>query len=199
MAQLKKIDILGYIKLLRILYGEKAYDLEQEDLDKLVTYWYNQLKDYPKEIVDRALQSHTNTCEFAPTIAHILKKIKGMEESLGKDENGLWEELEGVLYEVYSNSYKYKFASGSLYMERNKEIYENLSPEIKAYVRNCGQLVALANADERTLSIEKGRFLNNLPKIKERVKYQEMLPNEYKQLVNGIAEKMKLENKLGEK
>lgn len=199
MTQLKRSDVVSYLAFLRLNYGEKAYNYSEQDLGKYIQYWYSQLKDYPKEVVDKAIQQAINTCEFAPTIAHILKIIKGMEESMGKDENALWSELESVLYDVYNNSSKYKFASGQKYMEANREIYENLSPEIKLYVKNCGQLVALANADDKILSIEKGRFLNSLPKIRERVKMQELLPSEYKNLLGDFSNKLRIENIIGEK
>lgn len=199
MKELKKSDIVSYLAFLRLNYGEKAYNYNESDLAKVIQYWFSQLREYPKEVVDKAIQQAINTCEFAPTIAHILKTIKCMEESMGKDENALWGELEGVLYEVYDNSTKYKYASGEKYMEANREIYENLSPEIKLYVKNCGQLVALANADDKILSIEKGRFLNSLPKIRERVKMQELLPSEYKNLLGDFSNKLRIENIIGEK
>ena len=198
MTQLKRSDVVSYLAFLRLNYGEKSYNYTESDLNKFVTYWYSQLKDYPKEVVDKAITQSINTCEFPPTIAHILKIIKSMEESMSKDENALWGELEGVLYEVYDNSTKYKYASGKEYIEANRQIYEKLSPEIKLYVKNCGQLVALANADDKTLSIEKGRFFNSLPKIKERVKMQELLPNEYKNLLGDFSNKLRIENKIGE-
>ena len=196
MTQLKKSDIVSYLAFLRINYGERAYNYNERDLTKLVSYWYSQLKEYPKEIVDNAIKQAVNTCEYAPTIAHILKIVGNMEQSLTKDENELWSELEGVLYQVYDNSTKYKYASGDFWIEQNRRIYESLSPEIKAYVKNCGQLVALANADETRLSVEKSRFFNNLPKIRERVKYQELLPQEYKNFIEDFSNKLKLENKI---
>ena len=112
MTQLKKSDIVSYLAFLRINYGERAYNYNESDLTKLVSYWYSQLKDYPKEIVDKAIQQSINTCEYAPTIAHILKIVGNMEQSMSKDENELWSELEGVLYQVYDNATKYKYASG---------------------------------------------------------------------------------------
>ncbi len=195
MTKLKKSDVVSYIAFLRLNYGENTYNYSESDLHKYVNYWYAQLSEYPKEIVDTAIKQAINTCEFAPTIAHILKIISSMEQSLGKSESELWGELEGVLYQVYDNSTKYKYASGQKYMEENRLIYENLSPELKAYVRNCGQLVALANADDTTLSVEKSRFITALPKIREREKYQAILPNEFKQLVNETANKNLLDIK----
>jgi hypothetical protein len=196
MTELKKSNVVSYIAFLRLNYGEKAYNYNESDLNKYVNYWYSQLKDYPKEVVDKAIQGCINTCEFAPTIAHILKFIRSMNESLAQDEIALWGELESVLYEVYDNSTKYKYASGEKYIEANRRIFDNLPNEIKAYVKNCRQLVALANADEKTLSIEKGRFINALPKIREREQMQALLPQEYKELINQVGNKFLLQNKI---
>lgn len=121
-----------------------------------------------------------------------------MEESLEKSGIELWTELEDVFYDVAKNASKYYYSDGYKAMERNREIYASLSPEIKAFVKNCGQLVELATSEQKVINIEKGRFLNNLPQIRERAKYQELIPNEFKQLTRGIVKSLQLEKK-GEK
>ena len=195
MTPLKKSNVVSYIAFLRLNYGEKSYNYNEEDLEKLTQYWYTQLKPYPKEIVDKAIINCVNTCKIPPTIAHILEIIRNMEESMQKSGIELWTELEDVFYDVANNASKYYYSDGYLSMEKNREIYNNLSPELKTYVKNCGQLVALATAEQKTRDIEKGRFMNNLPEIRKRAKFQEMLPNEFKNLIDSTAKNLQIERK----
>lgn len=171
-------DVLQYLTMIRINF-ENAYKTQTKEEKKLLLKsWYAILKDYPKEVCDQAVINAIKNAEFAPRIGSIVKEIEKMQVAYEKTAEELWAELTGVLREVRDCAYRFRFT----YVEENgktqgenaririKEIYNNLSPEIKDYVRNDFTLLEIADLTDQQLNYEKGRFLKTIPQIKERAK-----------------------------
>lgn len=171
-------DVLEYLTIIRINF-ENAYKSQtQEEQKLLLKSWYAILKDYPKEVCDKAVINALKNAEFAPRIGSIVKEIEKMQVAYEKTAEELWAELTGTFREVSDCAYRFRFN----FIERNgktqgenarirlKEIYNSLSPEVKDYVRNESTLIELADLTDNQLNFEKGRFLKTIPQIKERVK-----------------------------
>lgn len=178
MRQVTIDDVLEYLTIIRINF-ENAYKSQtQEEQKLLLKSWYAILKDYPKEVCDKAVINALKNAEFAPRIGSIVKEIEKMQVAYEKTAEELWAELTGVLREVSDCAYKFRFnfieSNGKTQGEnariRLKEIYNNLSPEVKDYVRNESTLIELADLTDSQLNFEKGRFLKTIPQIKERAK-----------------------------
>ena len=195
MAPITPQDINKYIAMIRINF-EHAYKT-QDDAERqmLIKSWYAILREYPKEICDKAVIEaikYTRSKDYAPRIGDIVERIEKMREAYEKSSEELWAELTDTFYEVSSCAYKFRFnfveSNGKTQGEnarlRVEKIFNNLSPELKEYCRNSGGLVELANADGQ--QYEKGRFMKTIPQIKQRIKIRQSTP-ELATLLEGGA------------
>lgn len=188
-------DVNKYIATIRINF-ENAYKTQtDEEREILIKSWYVILKDYPKEIVDKAVINSIKYAKFAPRIGDIVEQIEKLCEAYEKGDEELWAELTGVLREVSRNrhSYSYTFidangkTQGDNARQRNKDIFENLSPELKAYCSNLSGLIALAEYTAEEINYEKGRFLRVMPTIKQRAKTRGETPAQLAVLIQGLS------------
>ena len=195
-------DVNQYITMIRINF-ENAYKTQTaEEREMLLASWYAILKDYPKEICDKAVINAIKHAEFAPRIGTIVKEIEKMQVAFEKDDAELWAELTGTLREVRECAYRFRFT----YVEANgltqgdnarlrvKELFNNLAPELKDYCRNESGLIDLARLDTEQLGYEKGRFIKTMPQLKERAKTRGQLGDNLTLLIQGMSNKFLLEN-----
>lgn len=195
MTQITLQHINQYLAMIRINF-ENAYKT-QSDIERqmLIKSWYEILKEYPKEVCDRAVISAIRNAEFAPRIGSIVKEIEAMQEALQKPENELWSELMGVLRRVASNAYYYRFnavqenglTQGQIARMDNEKIFENLSPELKSYLCNLQGLVDLTYMTDDDLSYERNRFSKTLPQLRQRAKIRQSLPDGLAGVLQGLA------------
>lgn len=168
MTKLNPKDVLDLLKLIRINF-ENAYNFKSEDEAKiLVAFWYDSLKEYPKEVVCQAVGNAIKRSEFAPKIANILNEIKVLNSLNEKTNIELWSELDGALSEVYDAAQYLRYPQhfeGAY--EAITEIYNALSDEIKLFVVNVSSLVEIATMDAENKKFEKARFLKVMPSLKE--------------------------------
>ncbi len=178
--ELNKSEIVKIISAIKIQCPETLQYRNETEFDILVDMWFEILKDYPKEIVWAAVRNALKNTVYQKQnwIGAINQEIEKMQVAYEKDENELWAELTGVLREVNDCAYKFKFnyveanglTQGENAYNRVKEIYGNLSPELKEYIRNEKGLIDLGNCTLQELNFEKGRFLKTMPTIKQRAK-----------------------------
>lgn len=203
MTQLTINDVNQYITMIRINF-ENAYKAQTaEEREMLLASWYAILKDYPKEVCDAAVINAIKNAEFAPRIGSIVKEIEKMQRAYEKTEAELWGELQGCLREVSSCAYRFRFnfieANGLTQGEnariRVKEIFNNLSPELKEYSRNVNGLIELAQLDGEQMSFEKGRFNKMMPQLKDRAKTRAQIGGgNLSGLIQGLSNNFLLEN-----
>lgn len=195
MTAIQPTDINKYITTIRINF-ENAYKTQtDEEREILIRSWFVILKDYPKEIVDKAVINSIKYAKFAPRIGDIVEQIEKMCEAYEKSDEELWAELTGVLREVSRNRYAYNYTfidangktQGDNARQRNKDIFERLSPELKAYCSNLSGLIALAELTTDELNYEKGRFLRVMPTIKQRAKTRDEIPAQLAVLIQGLS------------
>ena len=200
MTPIQPTDINKYITTIRINF-ENAYKTQtDEEREILIKSWYAILKDYPKEIVDKAVINSIKYAKFAPRIGDIVEQIEKLCEAYEKGDEELWAELTGVLREVSRNRYRYCHTfidpngktQGDNARQRNKDIFENLSPELKAYCSNISGLLALAELTTEDLNYEKGRFLRVMPTIKQRAKTRDETSPQLAVLIQELTSKFTL-------
>lgn len=169
--KIAKSDIIRIFGLIKAAYDNAFVNKTENEINVLKEFWYDSLKDYPKELVFAAVKSAIQTSEFAPKISTVLNEIKKLTEAGKKTNVELWAELEDTFYSVYRASlylrYEqyHKWASDKL-----KQIYEGLSEEIKLYVVNIStlkELAELANrSEDDSIKYEKARFLKLMPDLR---------------------------------
>lgn len=214
MTPIQPTDVLKYITMIRVNYPDAFTFFNANDMDKyfntgeetetsaLIKSWYAILKDYPKEICNKAVINAIKHFEYGkyPKINDILKEIEKMRVAYEKSDEELWAELTGVLREVSRNRYAYGYTfidtngktQGDNARQRNKDIFERLSPELKAYCSNLSGLIALAELTTDELNYEKGRFLRVMPTIKQRAKTKEETPAQLAVLIQGLSKQFAL-------
>lgn len=194
-------DVNQYITMVRINF-ENAYKTQTtEEREMLLASWYAILKEYPKEICDKAVIQAIKYAKFAPRIGDIVEQIEKMQVAFEKTEAELWAELTRCLREVSECVYRFRFTfvenngltQGENARLRVKELFNNLSPELKEYCRNESGLVELARLDSDQISYEKGRFIKTMPQLRERAKTRGQLGNNLTLLIQGMGNKFLLE------
>lgn len=178
--QITKSETVKVITAIKVQCPEALPYRNESEFDILVEMWHDILKEYPQEVVWQAVRNALKNTVYQKQnwIGAISQEIDKMQMAYEKDENELWAELTGVLREVSNCAYKFNFN----FVERNgktqgenarlrvEEIFNNLSPELKDYIRNKGALIELADLPDQQLNYEKGRFLKVMPQIKERAR-----------------------------
>lgn len=178
--QLTKSEIVKIITAIKIQCPETLPYRNESEFDLLVDMWHEILREYPAEIVWVAVRNALKNTVYQKQnwIGAINQEIEKMQVAYEKDENELWAELTMVMREVSDCAYRLRFN----FVERNgktqgenasirlKEIFNNLSPELKNYVRNTGTLIEISNLTDEQLQYERGRFMRTIPQIKQRAK-----------------------------
>lgn len=201
MTQLTINDVNKYIAMIRINFDNAYRAHTDEEREMLLASWYAILREYPKEVCDKAVINAIKYAKFAPRIGDIVEQIEKMQVAYEKTEAELWAELQGCLREVRRCAYMFGFtyveANGLTQGEnarlRVKEVFSNLSPELKEYCRNESGLIELARLDSDQISYEKGRFNKTMPQLKERAKTRGQLNDSLTLLIQGMSNKFLLE------
>ena len=118
-----------------------------------------------------------------------------------KSTEELWAELKGVLRRVSDNMYRYRFTfveangktQGENARQRNEQIFEALSPELRAYCQNLRGLSEIAEYTDEQLNYERGRFMRTMPTIKERARTRYETGDKLAGLIQGLAGRFALE------
>lgn len=190
MTALTLEDINRYITTIRVNF-ENAYNVQtKEERAMLYKTWYACLKEYPKEIVDKAVLNAIKHAKFAPRIGDIVEQIESLRKAYEKTDAELWESLTRVLPEVGRVMYfgtQRSWYNGRL-IDPNEEvnrIYAGLDPLLQDYIGGVSGLVTLARAE--TLEYEKSRFLKTVPTLKARAQTRHETGDKLAALVEGMA------------
>lgn len=192
MAELKKSDVISYIAMIKMNY-DSAYNLAEEELNTLSEFWFKTLQVYPKEVVDQAFRNVLQSCTYPPRLANIYNEIKRLQSLVEKTDEELWSDLAATFQAVEHNADGYKYTakddSGKpewqRCMESNQRIYDGLSPELKAYVRNVSELIEIARKDDEGRSIERAIFKKRIGQIREQERLRKQTPKELLELISN--------------
>ena len=184
MQSLTKLDLFNELTMIYAEYGE---EFDKDELDARVELWYTKLGGYPREVVIQAIENVICKSEYKPRLANVCNEIERLRNLTMKTDEQLWEELSSVLFEVSQNAARYKCNDGigedgkpgwQRCMERNQAIYVALSPEIKEFVRNVSELVALSQLPSDQITYERVRFGKRIGEIRQRIKSISETPKE---------------------
>ncbi len=198
-------DVINYISAIRVFYP-KAFPISSDpkEADKeraiLIKMLFNILREYPKEVCDVAVENLVKNFNYEyPKPADIIAEIKKLQVAFEKSETELWSELTGVLREVETCAYRFRFNAieyngkeqGENARIRVNEIFNGLSPELKEYCQSEGGLISLAKSDN--LEYEKGRFMRTIPTLKERARVRQSTPESLSGLIQGMSVRLQID------
>lgn len=166
--QLTHNDVLRIIELLRVNYDNAYSGYNNEQTITLLDFWYESLKDYPKEVVFESVKNLIIKNEFAPRLANIIEEIERLISPDQKTDEQLWAELSAVFGKVYDIS---RYLTYPQYVNwanaKLNEIYSKLSDELKLFVVNVSTLVDIAEMSDESLQFERARFFKQMPQLKK--------------------------------
>lgn len=192
---MQKAEVIKIITSIQIQCPDALKTRSDSEFDILVGMWFECFKEYPSEVVWEATRKALTNTEYQKQnwLGAISREIQKMQASFEKSELDLWSELVGVLRKVEDNAYRYSYTAltedgitqGAEARRNNAEIFESLSPELRAYIKTAGDLIQISHYSDEQLSYEKGRFLKQVPTIREKAKTRASLPQNFKNLLTG--------------
>ena len=191
---LTKTDIMQLIGMVRVHYPFNYKDFKDNDYIILRDSWYDDLKEYPKELVFKCFNEAKKVNKISVTTADIIEQIEKIKTAFGKSEQQLWAEFRTALEKAGDCVYKFKFkmiedngkTQGENAQEELQRLYEGLPAELQRYCGNISGLKNLSQLDDEELEFEKARFLKHIGRLKESVKIQNECP-QFEKLVSNIG------------
>lgn len=195
--ELTRLDIT---KMLGIVYLESGQAISDIDLERRIDFWYVALSGYDRELVMEAFKNVALETNYPIKLANINNEIKRLQSLGEKTDEELWSELAATFQAVEHNADGYKYTakddSGKpewqRCMEANQRIYDGLSPELKAYVRNVSELIEIARKDDEGRSIERAIFKKRIGQIREQERLRKQTPKEILELISNSTPQMTL-------
>lgn len=195
--ELTRLDIT---KMLGIVYLESGQAISDIDLERRIDFWYAALSGYDREIVMEAFKNVALETNYPIKLSNINNEIKRLQSLGEKTDEELWSELAATFQAVEHNADGYKYTakddSGKpewqRCMEANQRIYDGLSPELKAYVRNVSELIEIARKDDEGRSIERAMFKKRIGQIREQERLRKQTPKEILELISNSTPQMTL-------
>lgn len=195
--ELTRLDIT---KMLGIVYLESGQAISDIDLERRIDFWYAALSGYDRELVMEAFKNVALETNYPIKLANINNEIKRLQSLGEKTDEELWSELAATFQAVEHNADGYKYTakddSGKpewqRCMEANQRIYDRLSPELKAYVRNVSELIEIARKDDEGRSIERAIFKKRIGQIREQERLRKQTPKEILELISNSTPQMTL-------
>ncbi|MGN1103625.1 MAG: replicative helicase loader/inhibitor [Candidatus Coproplasma sp.] len=173
MTKLKRQDIVTYILKIRLNFENAYPTANDEEFDLLVESWFDILKEYPKEICDRAVNNALKNAKFAPRLGNISEEIENLLNEGAKSDEELWAELVAILPKVYEISRYSPYSQYSAWAQAKlNEIFNSLDQSLQAYVVNTSTLVELSELTTDDLKFEKARFFKQAPTLRKRATEQ---------------------------
>lgn len=195
--ELTRLDIT---KMLGIVYLESGQAISDIDLERRIDFWYAALSGYDRELVMEAFKNVALETNYPIKLANINNEIKRLQSLGEKTDEELWSEFAATFQAVEHNADGYKYTakddSGKpewqRCMEANQRIYDGLSPELKAYVRNVSELIEIARKDDEGRSIERAMFKKRIGQIREQERLRKQTPKEILELISNSTPQMTL-------
>lgn len=186
--------------MLGVVYLESGQTVNGAALKQRADFWYAALSGYDRELVMEAFKNVALETNYPIKLANINNEIKRLQSLGEKTDEELWSELAATFQAVEHNADGYKYTakddSGKpewqRCMEANQRIYDGLSPELKAYVRNVSELIEIARKDDEGRSIERAMFKKRIGQIREQERLRKQTPKEILELISNSTPQMTL-------
>lgn len=185
--------VFKMIQIIKKNYNYAYKDLTASDLEELVDFWYDCLKDYDKQIVATAFRQTIIECKMQPTLADIIEHIKELQNAGVGNDAELWNILDTARQKVATicglfDWDTYIRGEKRIYpMQELENIYSELPVELQEWVGGKQGLKALSFIkDETSLNVEKARFMKTIGQTKKNIQ----IKNEFPQIVAKCVEKL---------
>lgn len=202
--KVSETDIINYIAIINLNFDSPYANISEENMDLLINTWYDCLKDYPKELCDRAMKELIISYKYkSPKLPDLIAIINDYINAGEKTANELWEELkkalieirkladkfyinkivlspEGEQYEYEVKGKKYAYTVGQVCRMQAEDLYNALSSEIRARYTSFSSIIELSRMSEEQIAFEKNRFEKNLFEIRRRIKLKNEINSELK-------------------
>ena len=157
-------------------YNKIAEKTKEQKL-MMVETWYECLNDLDYKLVLQAIKKTIIESEYPPTIHEIRKNAMEIVKPINNT----------TAIESWNEAYN--MICNGLYM--TEEQFNNASPIVKRFFGNVRQVRELAQTDTDVVnSVTKGQFLKQYDILMDREVKQNMLPEEMKDLINKLSNKM---------
>ena len=204
--KVSETDIINYIAIINLNFDSPYANISEENMDLLINTWYDCLKDYPKELCDRAMKELIISYKYkSPKLPDLIAIINDYINAGEKTANELWEELKKALpkiqncvdkskfntpvYEYEIEGKKYVYTVGQVNRKWAQDLYDGLSPELKERYPSISSLLELYRMNEEQFYFEKNRFEKELPVLRKRIKLKaEIIPGIRKLIKNNSGD-----------
>lgn len=207
--KVSETDIINYIAIINLNFDSPYANISEENMDLLINTWYDCLKDYPKELCDRAMKELIISYKYkSPKLPDLIAIINDYINAGEKTANELWGELRKALpkiqncvdkskfntpvYDEHGNPYeyeiegkKYVYTVGQANREWVQDLYDGLSPELKERYPSISSLLELCRMNEEQFYFEKSRFEKELPVLRKRIKLKAKIIPEIRELIKN--------------
>lgn len=183
MASTKKV--VEIIMTIRTLYPYFAKDIDSEILVKT---WKAYLTQYNDDEVSAAFAKCVETCTMPPTIADMVKHIKGVRQLAEPTAEEMWDIYYKTLRDVLrlSNMFSYTIVlengitQGDQARLEVAKIWNSLPQKIKQYLASKEEMIRRAiDLNTTEVGYEQARFLKTMPIIEKRMEYNTLIaPND---------------------
>lgn len=177
MTKNKVIDILNLIKT---TYHYAYRDFTKEQFCDLCTVWYECLKSFTDEQVGKAVQIALMQKTTPPVPADIVENAKKAILLEKPTDTEYWNMLL-VAVDKIKNTYVQEYPGSAyrtpLYQLKDKlkcaNIYDELPIEVKKTI-DFGTFLTYGGLDEKSIAIERNRFLKAIPEVKQALLEQQL-------------------------
>lgn len=185
--------VFKMIQIIKKNYNYAYKDLTPADIEELVDFWYDCLKDYDKQVVAVAFRQTIIECKMPPALADIIEHIKELQNAGVCNDAELWNILDTARQKVATicglfDWDNYLSSGKRIYpMQELENIYLELPVELQEWVGGKQGLKALSFIkDETSLNVEKARFMKTIGQTKKNIQ----IKNEFPQIVAKCVEKL---------
>jgi hypothetical protein len=180
-------ETIGIMAIIKANYPMYYKDKSKQELQSIVNLWHEMFKDDNADLVIRAVKMFiaTDNKGFPPVIGQIKNRLVELTSSEQMTEQEAW------------NLVKKAVGRSGWHAE---EEFEKLPPVIKKLVGSPTQLKEWALMETDSFDTVVGSNFMRSYKVKaKQIKEYETLPNDVKDFLNGVSDKLSLENKGDEK
>ena len=172
---MNKIETIQVITLLAGNYDNIANkDKNQKQL--MIAAWQECLGDLDYQLVLQAVKKTIIESPYPPTIHEIRKNaVEIVNPTTQRTGIEAWEEA-------------YKMICNGSYM--TQEEFDSHSPEVKKFFGSPSQLRAYATNTDFNMDVVRSNFLKQYEVIAEREKQQKLLPEQMKNMIGQLTERM---------
>lgn len=191
---MNKRDVVELIAMNKINFPNAYKDMTKEDSQLLINSWLIQLEPYNSELVKTAFMRALKVCKFPVTLADIFGEIRKIQKAVEKPIEQLWMEFQQASAKCKELSLGFGFTfvedngnpQGRNYRDEARQIFDNLSPEVREYCGSLGRLIDFADVDSAHLEqVIWPAFRRSVEGIRERGEVRSSLPSEVLQQLVG--------------